>query len=372
MTTPSPAPTIFATFYSFKGGVGRSMALLHTAQVIASLGRNVLIMDMDLEAPGITYMLPDDKGKPESTLGFVNIIYDLLSQGRTAPYNHQDHAEAVRYYSRELRLPESLAEEGAGRLWLMPAGRMDADYERLLNKIDLRGLYAEGKGRPILAHIRNVIERAKINDQPLFDYVLIDSRTGFSDAATICVRDLADYLVVVMGLNRQNVEGTTRFLERLKEGGIDPKGLFLVASPMPIGEDDLRRSRMQMARKVLSDAWGKTVELDLSITYHPRLALDEDPASYDWTDTDLWPKYQRLAHRVMSWAGDGFQNWALKYLDAIANQDLEQAESAKTFLQKIDPKTFSLIERWIDLLIPGKKAKKKLLIGSNIYSKLHA
>jgi hypothetical protein len=74
----------------------------------------------------------------------------------------------------------------------------------------------------------------------------------------------------------------------------------------------------------------------------------------------------------MSWAGDGFQNWALKYLDAIANQDLEQAESAKTFLQKIDPKTFSLIERWIDLLIPGKKAKKKLLIGSNIYSKLHA
>src|ERR1039458_6563832 len=53
-------PYIF-TFYSFKGGVGRSMALLNTAYTLAGRGRHVLIMDMDLEAPGISSFLLNQK-----------------------------------------------------------------------------------------------------------------------------------------------------------------------------------------------------------------------------------------------------------------------------------------------------------------------
>ena len=39
-------------FYSYKGGVGRSMALAHCAVELARRGRKVLIIDLDLEAPG--------------------------------------------------------------------------------------------------------------------------------------------------------------------------------------------------------------------------------------------------------------------------------------------------------------------------------
>ena len=46
-----PFPYIF-TFYSFKGGVGRSMALMNVAYTLAGQGRHVLVVDMDLEAPG--------------------------------------------------------------------------------------------------------------------------------------------------------------------------------------------------------------------------------------------------------------------------------------------------------------------------------
>ena len=51
-----PFPYIF-TFYSYKGGVGRSLALLNTAYTLVSRGRHVLVLDLDLEAPGISGFL---------------------------------------------------------------------------------------------------------------------------------------------------------------------------------------------------------------------------------------------------------------------------------------------------------------------------
>ena len=46
------------TFYSYKGGVGRTMALVNTAVELATNGRKVLIVDFDLEAPGISTYSP--------------------------------------------------------------------------------------------------------------------------------------------------------------------------------------------------------------------------------------------------------------------------------------------------------------------------
>jgi Mrp family chromosome partitioning ATPase len=41
------------TFYSYKGGTGRSMALANVAWILASAGNRVLAIDWDLEAPGL-------------------------------------------------------------------------------------------------------------------------------------------------------------------------------------------------------------------------------------------------------------------------------------------------------------------------------
>ncbi len=49
--------TAFVTFYSFKGGVGRSMALINVAGIFAGCGFKVMALDMDLEAPGISYLM---------------------------------------------------------------------------------------------------------------------------------------------------------------------------------------------------------------------------------------------------------------------------------------------------------------------------
>ena len=51
------------TFYSFKGGVGRTMALVNVAVELVRQGRRVLAVDFDLEAPGLdTFDLPRPSG----------------------------------------------------------------------------------------------------------------------------------------------------------------------------------------------------------------------------------------------------------------------------------------------------------------------
>ena len=42
-------------FYSYKGGTGRSMLLKETARYLALAGKNVALIDLDLEAPGLHY-----------------------------------------------------------------------------------------------------------------------------------------------------------------------------------------------------------------------------------------------------------------------------------------------------------------------------
>ncbi len=56
MATPSPGKVI--TFYSFKGGTGRSMALANVAWILASCGKRVLAVDWDLEAQACTATSP--------------------------------------------------------------------------------------------------------------------------------------------------------------------------------------------------------------------------------------------------------------------------------------------------------------------------
>ena len=50
---PSPRTGQIVTFYSFKGGTGRTMALANVAWILAANGKRVLIADWDLESPGL-------------------------------------------------------------------------------------------------------------------------------------------------------------------------------------------------------------------------------------------------------------------------------------------------------------------------------
>src|ERR1700719_1352946 len=69
------------TFYSYKGGTGRSMALANVAWILASSGKRVLVIDWDLEAPGIhRYFAPfltDSELISEESQGVVDFVFDF-------------------------------------------------------------------------------------------------------------------------------------------------------------------------------------------------------------------------------------------------------------------------------------------------------
>src|ERR1022692_2646862 len=82
------------TFYSYKGGTGRSMALANVAWVLASNGRRVLVIDWDLEAPGLhRYFAPflsDKELSGYGSQGLMDFVIDFAVKAATPPKNGED------------------------------------------------------------------------------------------------------------------------------------------------------------------------------------------------------------------------------------------------------------------------------------------
>src|SRR5689334_22030602 len=74
---------VWITFYSVRGGVGRSTTLALTALDLARRGHRVAVVDFDLESPGLDILLtPEGKGEPNRPVVGVVDFLDARSQGR--------------------------------------------------------------------------------------------------------------------------------------------------------------------------------------------------------------------------------------------------------------------------------------------------
>lgn len=185
------------TFYSYKGGVGRTMALVNVAVLLAKTGKRVLVVDFDLEAPG----LPS---------------FDVLECGRGSP----GLVDYVEQYRRELVAPEvsDLIVKCAfadASIWLLPSGDNAAPgYTDRLNAIDWDELYSRESGYLMFEDMK---QQWAAHDGKGFDYVLIDSRTGHTDVGGICTRQLPDAVVVLFVPNGQNVDGLQPIVNAIRE-----------------------------------------------------------------------------------------------------------------------------------------------------------
>ncbi|MCC6554503.1 MAG: AAA family ATPase, partial [Polyangiaceae bacterium] len=71
------------TFYSFKGGVGRTTALVACAWQLARAGQSVAVIDLDLEAPGVAALV-DGEVKGEGARGVIDFLADHLATDSTS------------------------------------------------------------------------------------------------------------------------------------------------------------------------------------------------------------------------------------------------------------------------------------------------
>jgi cellulose biosynthesis protein BcsQ len=293
----------FVTFYSFKGGVGRSMALINTAGILAGRGFRVLVIDLDLEAPGLSYLDPNapdavpSEPSPQQRplqLGFVDLLYDAKQRGQEADLFAMSVEDLAARYTQAYHIPDDLLEFKDGSLHIMPAGRFEGSYAQRFDDLNLHELYEQGLGEPLIRAFKK-----KFAESGQYDYVLVDSRTGFSDEAGICTRDLADHLMILSGLNRQNVEGTCEFLKTLRVATDGNKSIQIILSPVPNGEDALVDQREAAAKVAFEQAWGAEVDLSLQIPYHPQLALTEEPHIFRRRRGYLFEAYREIERRML-------------------------------------------------------------------------
>ena len=219
------------TFYSFKGGVGRTLALTNVGVELARTGRKVLLVDFDLEAPGLDTFVP--LAPPKPSRGLVDYICTYESSG---------DPPGLDGYCYEV---DSI-KDSAGRLWIMPSGRRDAEYGRKLTRINWHALYELRHGYLLFEHLKSLW-----TEQLDADYVLIDSRTGHTEVGGICTRQLPDTVVALFIPNEQNLEGISHVIDaihRENEENDRSINIELVASNVPTLDDEEQILRRMLSR----------------------------------------------------------------------------------------------------------------------------
>jgi MinD-like ATPase involved in chromosome partitioning or flagellar assembly len=182
------------------------MALANVAWILAAAGRSVLIIDWDLEAPGLhRYFRPfliDDE--LSATKGLMDLVDDYATQAirpvdansKPDPNWYLEYADFTDYIVSINfdRFPSG------GKIDLLPAGQQNDHYAVLVSSFAWQNFYDRLGGG-------GFFEAVKAQARAKYSYVLIDSRTGVSDTAGICSVQMPDSLVACFTYNNQSIKG---------------------------------------------------------------------------------------------------------------------------------------------------------------------
>src|SRR5579875_1125663 len=279
-----PLPFV-VTFYSLRGGVGRSTALAYTARILAQRRHSVLCVDMDLEAPGLSAIMGCEEAV-RSDRGVVELLLQL-EQG--------DDVDEDDVIDHVVRLSES------DELYLLPAGRPDADYARKLRLLDPESWYREQRNP--LHRLIDLAGQLPFRPQA----ILIDARTGLTTLSAPLLFDVSDLTVVAFFPHPQARLGTGELVRALLSASsrrivgnerLTPEPRFLV-SPIPSGRGGQAERYRVRAMGWISD-WLAAVgddrrgepnpeEITRFIPYREAIAASDGLLSDEEVDRDFAP-----------------------------------------------------------------------------------
>ena len=290
---------MIVTFYSYKGGVGRSMALANVADLLARSGLRVLMVDFDLEAPGLENFFALESDVVRGREGLLDLLLSFKYSMSLASAEEQGN-DAFRQLERFTTTVYPARSDG-GALDLMTAGRRGTDEQMLrygveLRRFDWTDFYFTWSGELFFEWLRREFAER-------YDVVLVDSRTGVTEMGGICAYQLADAIVVLCGPNAQNLDGTGMMVRHFlsadvqKVRGDRPVDVLIVPARVDQQDDALRATfeqrfneRFASYRPPALAAAGLTL-WDLQIPYEPRYAFDEQVV----TDPDRTEERRGLA-----------------------------------------------------------------------------
>jgi cellulose biosynthesis protein BcsQ len=289
------------TFYSYKAGAGRSMAVANTAWVLAWSGQRVLVIDWDLEAPGVHRYFSPFLADPEliQTEGLIDYF---IQAGADAAAGGVERRSLLQYaVSPRFTFPR------AGTLDLVPAGQQSVTYPVRVNGFNWPNFCESLDGY-------STIESMKAELQREYDYILIDSRGGVSDYSNICTYWMPDTVVACFTLNWQSMNGTATAMEALPRQPVAHRIL-----PVPMRVEYAEKQILEEARAAARSRFAKLMPPDLDasywgaveVPYIPFYTYQEIPAAFfDEPHTSI-SILQPASNLATYLTGTAVQNWDL-------------------------------------------------------------
>ena len=330
------------TFYSYKGGTGRTMALANVAWILASNGKRVLSVDWDLESPGLHKFFHPflDESTVSATPGVIEIINDYASaavdpEPRSSTW-HLEYARVERHaVSLEWEFPDG------GRLDFLSAGRQNRDYSAAVCSLDWDNFYDRLGGGRFFRAMRDDMKQK-------YDYVLIDSRTGLSDVADICTIEIPDVLAICFTLSNQSIEGAANVARQIS-GRYRDRNIRVLPVPMRI--EDGEKEKLDIGRALARMKFegfpaGMTAEssalywASVEVPYKPFYAFEEILATFGddpGSPASLLSSFERITDSVTAGEVTAMRPIAedlrLQYKEAFARR--QPAASTQVYLSYV-------------------------------------
>jgi MinD-like ATPase involved in chromosome partitioning or flagellar assembly len=236
------------TFYSYKGGVGRTLACANFGLYLAKTGQKVVLADMDFEAPGL-----DSKFFDDTSTNISNGLLDQISA-------FQQRLPLPSLSPISIALPEEVVRSG-GMLQLIPAGNYGVPdkYYETLSRLDWNRLLRTEEG---LSFWFDLLSRIEAQFRP--DVLVIDSRTGITEIGGLCTQVLPDTVLLLSSTSPESMAGTRRMYAIIKNSQVvkDIRG-----NRPPI---DIRVVLTRVPRQENHEAFDRKMKLRLNLEV-PRL-----------------------------------------------------------------------------------------------------
>ena len=170
-------------FFSIKGGVGRSTALAATAWALAEQGKKVLVLDLDLESPGLSSaLLPNDR---RPFYGITDwLVEDLVNNGDVVFEN----------------MVATSALSHNGEILVVPAhGVNPGEYIAKLGRVWMPKVDTGGKRESWSDRLCRLLGALEARWKP--DVTLIDSRAGIDEVASACITELSASTILLFAVD---------------------------------------------------------------------------------------------------------------------------------------------------------------------------
>lgn len=200
------------TFYSYKGGVGRTLAMANVAKWLSEFKKTVCMIDFDLEAPGLHFKFQQQLKTFEFKRGIVDYIHDFVTT-KGVPKSIKDYVQT--FHTNSKNPP----------IHFIPAGNVSSpEYWKKLSAISWNDLFykEDSQGVPFFLDLKEKIKK-EINPQ----FLLVDSRTGISEISGITMSLYADKIVIIAANNDENLEGARDIIKNIS----NPENNFFEKKP---------------------------------------------------------------------------------------------------------------------------------------------